>query len=126
MSRDVAVSRGLQGWSPTVFVFGWLLKHFDVEPSKSIDNPAPSFKRPTMDNPSYVRRDRVKAEERQVAEMNITHDGDYVVAVCMAFDEACERKDEEIQPIVDNGVGDPIHEPVWGDEGFLDNVASVW
>lgn len=67
----------------------------------------------------YYRRSRVKDSDRQVAEINISHDGDYAVATCMAFDPPVETTPE--RTIVDNGKGLPLHEPQWGDEGWLDS-----
>ncbi|MCJ1230951.1 hypothetical protein MMC12_007625 [Toensbergia leucococca] len=64
------------------------------------------------------RRMLVKEDDRQIAEINISHDGDYAVAVCMALDEEVEDQDDDIWT-VDDGTGDPNHEPEWGDEGFL-------
>ena len=66
----------------------------------------------------YYRRSRVKESDRQVAEINISHDGDYAVATCMAFDPPWSMAQEKT--IVDKGEGLPLHEPQWGDEGWLD------
>ena len=66
----------------------------------------------------YYRRSRVKESDRQVAEINISHDGDYAVATCMAFDPPVSMVPEKT--IVDKGEGLPLHEPQWGDEGWLD------
>ena len=65
---------------------------------------------------TFVRREAVKEYTRRVAEVNISHDGDYAIAVCMATDEPVEDS-EKLDPIVDDGTGDPIHEPEYGDEG---------
>lgn len=67
----------------------------------------------------YYRGSRVKESDRQVAEINISHDGDYAIAVCMAFDPPPESMVQE-QTIVDKGMGLSLHEPQWGDEGWLD------
>ena len=64
------------------------------------------------------RRRRIKEHERQTAEINISHDGDYATAVCMAFDSPDLHP--EGRRIVDTGVGPPMHEPEWGDVGWLD------
>ena len=66
----------------------------------------------------YYRRSRVKESDRQIAEINISHDGDYAIAVCMAFDPPDSSVQEKT--IVDSGEGLPLHEPQWGDEGWLD------
>ena len=68
----------------------------------------------------YYRRCRVKESDRQVAEINISHDGDYAIAVCMAFDPLDSTVQQKT--IVDYGEGLPLHEPQWGDEGWLDLV----
>lgn len=68
----------------------------------------------------HKRRALVKEEDRQIAEGNISHDSGYAVAVCMAFDEKLKSSDENIGPLVDDGSGKPLHEPAWGDEGFLE------
>lgn len=67
----------------------------------------------------YKRRALVKEGDRQMAEGNISHDSEYAVAVCMAFDEKFKSSNENIDPIFDDGSGKPLHEPAWGDEGFL-------
>ena len=64
----------------------------------------------------YYRGSRVKDSDKQVAEINISHDGDYAVAMCMAFDPPGSEVFEDI--IVDKGEGLPLHEPQWGDEGW--------
>ena len=64
-----------------------------------------------------TRRSRVKPTDRQVAELSISHDGPYAVAVCMALDTEISRTPDRI---VDDGTGEPKHEPEWGDEGWLD------
>lgn len=62
----------------------------------------------------------MREDERQIAEISISHDGDYAIAVCMALDEAPKDMEEDTEFIDDDGSGEPIHEPVWGDVGFLD------
>ncbi len=65
-----------------------------------------------------MRRRLVQEEDRQIAELSISHDGPYVIAVCMALDE--EATDyRSVAPIVDDGSGEPVHEPSWGDKGWL-------
>lgn len=83
----------------------------------------------------YKRRALVKEGDRQIAEGNISHDSDYAVAVCMAFDpkfksddesiymafdQEFKSDDENIEPVFDDGSGEPLHEPAWGDIGFLE------
>lgn len=67
----------------------------------------------------FVRGARVKDQEQQIAEISISHDHDYAVAVCMALDEKTRSRDT-IEYIVDDGSGEPFHEPEWGDEGWLE------
>lgn len=66
----------------------------------------------------YYRQSRVKESDRQVAEISISHDGDYAVAMCMAFDPTGSTVQEKTEIIVDKGAGLPLHEPQWGDEGW--------
>lgn len=68
----------------------------------------------------YRRRALIKEEDRQVAEGSISHDGHFAIATCMALNERGELIDEKCKDIVDDGSGDPVHEPTWGDEGFLE------
>lgn len=83
----------------------------------------------------YKRRALVKEVDRQSAEGNISHDSDYAVAVCMAFDpklqsddesicmaynQESKSDDENIEPLFDDGSGEPLHEPAWGDVGYLE------
>ncbi|KAL8677689.1 MAG: hypothetical protein Q9186_005902 [Xanthomendoza sp. 1 TL-2023] len=72
----------------------------------------------------FMRRAKIKDEERQVAEISISHDNDYAVAVCMALDERTEIK-ESIKYMVDDGSGEPLHEPEWGDIGWLEDEDST-
>lgn len=64
------------------------------------------------------RRLRIPAEERQMAQVSISHDGDYATAVCIALDEPFVRRDGQ-SSIIDDGSGDSFHEPEWGDTGWL-------
>ncbi|KAL8829728.1 MAG: hypothetical protein Q9170_006048 [Blastenia crenularia] len=66
----------------------------------------------------WVRRNRIPEEDQQIAEISISHDNSHAVAVCMALDDKTEVRDP-IKYIVDDGSGEPIHEPEWGDEGWL-------
>ena len=69
----------------------------------------------------FRRRTKIKEEDRQAAEISISHDGEYAIAVCMALnEEASEARGEPA--IIDDGTGPPLHEPEWADEGFLDPV----
>ncbi|KAL8809861.1 MAG: hypothetical protein Q9200_003044 [Gallowayella weberi] len=72
----------------------------------------------------FIRRAKIKDDERQVAEISISHDDDYAVAVCMALDERTDVK-ESIKHIVDDGSGEPLHEPDWGDIGWLEDRDST-
>ena len=66
----------------------------------------------------FKRRARIADEDRQLADVSISHDGKYAVAVCIALDE----KTDNVQlkpPIIDDGTTNPLHEPEWGDEGWF-------
>lgn len=67
----------------------------------------------------YRRRALIKEEDRQVAEGSISHDGHFAIATCIALNEHGELIDEKRKAIIDDGSGDPVHEPIWADEGFL-------
>ena len=77
----------------------------------------------TKKAPRFHRRAKVRSSDRQVAKINISHDGDYAVAVCMAFDPPGMKPDEK--RIIDDGRGPPKHEPQWGDEGWFDVVIEA-
>lgn len=64
------------------------------------------------------RRRKIKETERQTAEMSISHDGEYAVAVCIAYDAPGHHP--EGRRIIDDGTGPAIHEPQWGDQGWFD------
>ena len=68
----------------------------------------------------YKRRALVKEGDRQIAEGNISHDSEYAVAVCMAFDPEFKSDVMNIEPVFDDGSGEPLHEPAWGDIGFFE------
>ena len=90
---------------------------------KSQDRSVPSDEglRIPMDDGSYLtRRLLVKDEDRRIAELSITHEDTVAVAVCMAWQDPSEEEmiGELAQPVVDDGTGESIHEPAWGDRGF--------
>ena len=62
----------------------------------------------------YWRYKKVSMEERQEANVTISHDGDYAFASVQVLDDICP---EEHQPMVieDDGEGTAIHEPQYGD-----------
>ena len=112
MNAEVAAARGLYGAtecldpeSGTVYkevVHGKSAKHGDDQ------------------GKIFYQRSKLYTEEdQQVAELSISHDGDIAMAVCMALDDAGSGETLDC-PIIDHGSGDPVHEPEWGDRGFLD------
>ncbi|MCJ1436702.1 hypothetical protein MMC27_006084 [Xylographa pallens] len=68
-----------------------------------------------IDEPLFLRQQLIKEEDKRLADVSISHDGEYATAVCLALDEEME---EGLEPIVDFGDGDSLHEPRWGDRGF--------
>ena len=66
----------------------------------------------------YRRRSRIKESERQMADVSISHDGAYAVAVCMAPNEPGSELAGEV--IIDDGTSPSMHEPSWGDEGWVE------
>ena len=71
------------------------------------------------------RRAKIKESERQIAEVNISHDGNTAVAVCLALDQP--EPERKTGSILDDGRSLPIHEPQWGDEGWFskDNTTKT-
>ena len=123
MDEDVARLRGLRGYGTN------RLKDFRVgsclygvmRNDNLVETDPPHGQR------FLTRRRRIKAEERQMAEVSISHDGDYAMAVCMAVDLPPVPTDEQPM-IVDDGSGSPIHEPECADDGWLADQGSdsVW
>lgn len=115
MFRGVATRRGLRGFSHQSYGLhkGALMSKDELH--TEVQDPEDGKVHKGF---HYYRRSRVKESDRQVAEINISHDGDYAVAMCMAFDPAGGTVREKT--IVDKGEGLPLHEPQWGDEGWLD------
>lgn len=115
MSARVATQRGLRGFvSETYGLYKGALMTKD-EPRKERE----SEKGPERDKCNYYHRgSRVRDSDRQVAEINLSHDGDYAIAVCMAFDPS--ESTYKQKTILDRGEGPPLHEPQWGDEGWFD------
>lgn len=104
MDKRVAALRGLRGFGPHNHGLHSTNQNPEMTGSDKVQH--------------YNRRSRVKESDRQIADINISHDGDYAVAVCMGFDPPISQIKEKC--IVDNGKGLPLHEPQWGDEGWLD------
>ena len=69
----------------------------------------------SINEPLFLRQLLSKEEDKRLADVSISHDGEYATAVCLALDEEIEGV---LDPIVDFGDGDPLHEPKWGDRGF--------
>ena len=67
----------------------------------------------------YWRYKKINMEERQLADLSISHDGEYAFAVVQALDVVLDDT-QPLKVIKDDGAGDPIHEPQHGDRGFLE------
>ena len=115
MARGVATLRGLRGFAVKSYGLHKALLMSKDELHQEVQD---SENRKVRRGEHYYRRSRVKESDRQVAEINISHDGDYAVAMCMAFDPPGSTVREKT--IVDKGQGLPLHDPQWGDEGWLD------
>lgn len=117
MDARVAVLRGLRETRYERMERNCLLKKKDSV-RISIEQHLPHLR----NHPKFIykRRALVKEGDRQIAEGNISHDSEYAVAVCMAFDQKFKSDDENIGPVFDDGSGEPLHEPAWGDIGFLE------
>ncbi len=110
MDERVAALRGLRG-------FGSQSQRLHKGPFASEDEDD-SVQVQGTKSKHFNRRRKIKENERQTAEINISHDGEYAVAVCMAYD--APGLHPEGTRIVDDGAGPAIHEPQWGDEGWFD------
>jgi len=116
MEENIARLRGLRGLNkdmaqtPRIIVsqycYGKLLGGKFVE---SKDHPAKKF---------FTRRARIADEDRQLADLSVSHDGGYAIAVCIALDEEVDMAQGKPM-IIDDGSGDPLHEPEWADEGWF-------
>ncbi|KAI4211784.1 MAG: hypothetical protein LQ351_005424 [Letrouitia transgressa] len=111
LDKEVAKARGLDEFS--TLPNQRPVANREVQSSEECQN----------DSKYTERRLIAKEEDYQAAELSISHDGDYAVAVCMALDQPCEDVGQA-GPIVDDGSGEPIHEPIWGDRGFIKDAQS--
>ncbi len=116
LDERVAELRGLRGFRPQSQQFhkGALLNEGEHDESAQV---------PQKQSSHFNRRRKIKESDRQIAEINISHDGDYAVAVCMAFDSS--NIHPEGRRIVDDGSGPPMHEPQWGDEGWFEQDGTI-
>lgn len=109
MSPEVATKRGLSAaQSPDGSVLGQIVNGHHTQP----------VPRHRSESPFYLRKAKIKDEDQQIAEISISHDNGYAVAVCMALVEDSQGRDRS--QIVDDGLGEPLHEPEWGDAGYLE------
>jgi phosphopantetheinyl transferase (holo-ACP synthase) len=69
-----------------------------------------------------LRSARIDMQDRQMADGSISHDGDYVFAMCQALDHVWSKEDLRIE---DDGNGPQIHEPEKGDEGWQEQALSL-
>ena len=63
------------------------------------------------------RRSKIEESERQAARISISHDREYATAMCIALDQPSRETSSKL--VIDDGQGSPLHEPDWGDEGWL-------
>ena len=110
MDEGIAQIRGLRGFNNKVE--NW------ADHSRHLRNEQFSKNQSSETKGLIKRRVRITDDDRQLAELSISHDGNYATAVCMALDEKGDNAQQK-PDIVDDGVGDPIHEPEWGDEGWF-------
>ena len=120
MDERVASERGLRGFGPRS---QGLHKGALIGNADSSENVHTQDEKFIKKAPRFHRRAKIRSSDRQVAKINISHDGDYAIAVCMAFDPPGMKPDEK--RIVDDGRGPPKHEPQWGDEGWFDVVTEA-
>lgn len=117
MDPQVAVSRGLRGFSSETPDGAMPGGSSQTVSGQLVDGNFISGRGPGTKE--FVLRKRlVKMEDRQMAELSISHDGPYVIAVCMAVDEEVNGSESPLY-LADGGSGDAVHEPIWGDRGWL-------
>lgn len=110
MSESVAASRGLLG--ARTLQERALTSRVEIEHENQGSEGNDYEKKRT-----FTRRAKVNPADRQTAKISISHDGDLASAVCMAFDPPDSQR--EPKKILDEGRGPSIHEPQWGDQGWL-------
>ena len=110
MNERVAELRGLRGFGPQ----SQGLSKGTLSAKSEDDETSPGHGKQSA---HFNRRRKIKESDRQIAELNISHDGDYAVAVCLTFDSP--NLHSEGRRIIDDGEGPPIHEPQWGDDGWF-------
>ena len=120
MDERVASERRLRGFGPQSQE---LYKGALIGNADDCENANSRDEKVIKKAPRFHRRAKVRSSDRQVAKINISHDGDYAVAVCMAFDPPGMKPEEK--RIIDDGRGPPKHEPQWGDEGWFDVVTEA-
>jgi hypothetical protein len=122
MNHRVATLRGLRGFRGDKEEPGAMTdQQGHMEPlkcEKEGNGKQNGWRRLPMRQSFLSRRSLVKNEDKQIAQLSISHENSVAVAVCMAVLDASEGMTDEMEPIIDNGSGDPIHEPAWGDHGF--------
>ena len=113
ISRDLARARGLRGHNNGSAA---------VAKSESEDEESAlgqfMLEKGNHGEKFFRRRAKIAPEDRQYADLSISHDGEYATAVCMALDEGAAVSESQAE-IIDDGTGPPLHEPEWGDNGFL-------
>ncbi|KAI4250744.1 MAG: hypothetical protein L6R42_008650 [Xanthoria sp. 1 TBL-2021] len=120
MSSEVATKRGLsEAQSPGAGTVGQVVNGLFVSNAQTVS-------RHGLDSRFFLRKAKIKDEEQQIAEISISHDNEYAVAVCMSLAEDSHSRDRP-QCIIDDGLGEPLHEPEWGDSGYLEggNLSST-
>ncbi|KAL8754244.1 MAG: hypothetical protein Q9199_004488 [Rusavskia elegans] len=120
MSPEVATKRGLsEAQSPGAGTLGQVVNGLFVSNTQTAS-------RHELDSRFFLRKAKIRDEEQQIAEISISHDNEYAVAVCMSLAEDSHSRDRP-QCIIDDGLGEPLHEPEWGDSGYLEggNLSST-
>ena len=117
MEAQVAISRGLRDFLSGNSDRYNLLKSIEVISGEVVKG---SFVPGTGPGTKsfFLRKRFVEETDRQIAELSISHDGPYVAAVCMALDQETKESGTPVYTF-DDGSGNPLHEPVWGDRGWL-------
>lgn len=120
IDERVARSRNLRGFTSSSenLQKGPLFPDMEAGSAARQDVASKNPQRAYSKNLYFVRRAKVKEADRQIAEVNISHDGNTAVAVCMAVNKPDTGATHEY--LIDDGHGLPIHEPQFGDEGWFE------
>lgn len=120
MNEATAFKRGLFGFHTEAM---GIINKKEVSPIPTSKYSALHASHPELQGGLWERKRRALLGECRFADVSISHEGDYAVAICQALDE---HLDLEKDFVVDWGDGPPIHEPEHGDRDFDGFDVATW